>query len=135
MRAVTRPSTHSSEFNEHGDAPRLATVALDPRGSTIRLQRHQHVALQDALGWRIRTLAGVVWITQDYDTRDVVLEPGESFAFDRNGTSLLTPIGQAEVVLESAPNVHDAHDGNAPTARREGRWHWPSFGAVHTRLA
>ena len=34
-------------------------------------------------GWCVTAANGALWITQDGDPRDIVLQAGESFAFDR----------------------------------------------------
>lgn len=57
--------------------------------------------LRDAAGRHLSVVQGAVWITQDGDPRDPVLESGASFRFDRKGLSLVKPLGgPAIVVLE-----------------------------------
>ena len=62
-----------------------ASMALDPGGGAFQLERRQNLTLRDALGWTVHAVTGEVWITQDWDTRDVVLEAGQSFVIDRPG--------------------------------------------------
>jgi hypothetical protein len=50
--------------------------------------------LEDARDLQVRVESGTVWITQERDTRDVMLRAGESFRFDRNGTALLSACGR-----------------------------------------
>ncbi len=76
---------------------RDAMLRLNPDGETFQLQASQFAQLCDAAGWTVRALAGMVWITQDGDTRDVVLQAGESIVLDRNGLALLSPLGDAHV--------------------------------------
>lgn len=57
------------------------------------------------LGRRVECLAGVLWITQDGDRRDVVLEAGDAFVFDRHDADALVS-GLAEsryLLLEACP--------------------------------
>lgn len=70
---------------------------LDPCGETIALDAIQTAHLRDASGWTIRALDGSVWITQDGDIRDVVLEAGQTFVLDRNVPALLSPFGKARI--------------------------------------
>jgi hypothetical protein len=76
-----------------------AAMRLDPNGDRVRLHEGHYVRTADARGWTVRALTGMVWITQDWDSRDIVLTPGESFIFDRNGTALLWPLGDAEICI------------------------------------
>lgn len=52
-----------------------------------------------ALGRRVECLSGVLWVTQDGDRRDVVLEAGEAFDFDRPGTALLSALAETRFLL------------------------------------
>jgi len=57
--------------------------------------------LRNASGRHLSVVGGTVWITQQGDPRDPVLDAGESFRFDRDGLALVTPLGgTAQVVLE-----------------------------------
>lgn len=67
---------------------------------SIYLNKHQHLRLHHACGWVVHAVTGAVWITQDGDTRDIVLESGDSFVLDRNHTAVLSPLHQAELKLE-----------------------------------
>ncbi len=49
----------------------------------VALAKDGHARMHNALGWRLTAAGGTLWVTQDGDRRDVVLKPGESFAFDR----------------------------------------------------
>lgn len=68
----------------------------------LRLERRQPLRLRDAGGRRLSVVSGTVWITQQADPSDPVLEVGETFRFDRDGLALVTPLGgPAQVVLEA----------------------------------
>jgi hypothetical protein len=70
---------------------------LDPAGETVHLPRHRHMNLSGAAGWTITVLSGSAWITQDGDIRDIVLEAGQSFALDRDGPAIISPLGDASL--------------------------------------
>ncbi|HEY2187860.1 MAG TPA: DUF2917 domain-containing protein [Caldimonas sp.] len=53
-------------------------------------------------GRRVEVVSGALWITQDGDLRDVVLQPGDGFDFDRNGDVLLSAFDDSRyLVLDS----------------------------------
>ena len=81
-----------------------ASMALDPSGGAFQLERRQNLTLRDALGWTVQAVTGEVWITQDWDTRDVVLEAGQSFVIDRPGAALISALDRARVCVARAPN-------------------------------
>ena len=60
----------------------------------IALAQGGHARMQDALGWRVTATGGALWVTQDGDSRDVVLKAGESFTFDRQN-ALVSALGSA----------------------------------------
>ena len=62
-----------------------------PRGGTLRIDDGQpHV---------IDVFEGQVWVTQDGDPRDVILEAGDSFRVDGNGLTLVQAFQDARVLL------------------------------------
>ncbi|HEV7929726.1 MAG TPA: DUF2917 domain-containing protein [Nitrosospira sp.] len=78
-------------------------VHLEPNGSPMRLREGHYVRMQGAVGWTVRTLSGTLWITQDWDSRDIVLNPGEAFVLDRKRAALLWPLCDAEICIGRAP--------------------------------
>lgn len=50
-------------------------------------------------GRRIEVLSGTVWLTQDGDSRDVILESGQAFDFDRHGAALLSAFADSRYLL------------------------------------
>jgi hypothetical protein len=86
-----------------GLAPAAATplkLEMNSTESLFELASDQQTRLHNARGWTVRALCGTVWITQDHDRRDIVLEPGETFEIDRDGVALVTPLGAARVAIE-----------------------------------
>ena len=51
------------------------------------------------LGRRVECVSGALWVTQDGDPRDIVLSPGDSFAFDQRGDALISALDDARFLL------------------------------------
>lgn len=77
-----------------------ASVEFNPENGPIHLEGEQYLRMKKARGWVVRALNGRVWITQDWDLRDIVLEAGQSFTLDRDGPALIWPLDKGEVRLE-----------------------------------
>ena len=54
------------------------------------------------LGRRVECVSGSLWVTQDGDLRDIVLKPGESFAFDHKGDALICALDDSSFLLLEA---------------------------------
>ena len=67
--------------------------------SHIVLAADQFLKLEGAVGVRISSRRGTVWITQDGDLRDVVLRPGEAFVIEREGPSIVQALEPAELAI------------------------------------
>lgn len=76
-----------------------AALELNPAGEILSLSASQHMHLPKAHGWTVRALAGAVWIAQDGDIRDVVLEAGDCIVLDRDTPALFSPLGEARFSL------------------------------------
>ena len=91
------------------------------------LRARATLPLKDQQGQRIACLEGQVWITQQHDLRDVVLEAGECFVVDRQGLTLVFALRDAILThptmaeglntLFSSVPAHTARSGSiAPRA-------------------
>ena len=67
----------------------------------VRLLAREYIKVIDAKGSRIVCRRGKVWITQNRDTRDVLLEEGEAFTLDRNGVAIVQALAFAEFALDA----------------------------------
>lgn len=67
-------------------------------------------------GKRVECLSGVLWLTQDGDRRDIVLEAGEAFVFDRDdGDALVSALAESRyLLLQACPSGLTAR---GPSAR------------------
>jgi hypothetical protein len=68
----------------------------------VCLAKSQAVTLTDAVGSEITCLGGALWITQDEDPRDIVLQSGESFTLDRKGPAIVWALAASSVEMVPA---------------------------------
>ena len=79
-------------------------LRIDP--ATIELHPREPLRLRVGAGRHITSVSGTAWITLDGDPRDVVLEPGDSYAFDRPGRAMVQALGgDAHLVGEEGIEV------------------------------
>jgi len=74
---------------------------LMTEGLQAALQKGQTARLRDALGIEIRVTEGCLWLTQERDAQDHVIETGGVFRIDRPGVAILTAL--RGVRMEFAP--------------------------------
>lgn len=70
--------------------------------TTVRLARDGVLGIDDGRGLRLRVAAGTVWLTQQGESRDVVLREGQSFVIDRSGRTVVQALDPAELALDGA---------------------------------
>lgn len=76
----------------------------------IELAHRSLHQVPDAAGQRIQCQSGTVWITLDHDTRDIVLEQGESFSSPEHKRALVYALAPARLLIEPPT-------GDKPAAR------------------
>lgn len=81
--------------------------------STLSLPRDGLIALRDAQGTRVICETGVLWITEDHEQGDVLLEPGQSFTISRPGLTLIMALEPASLRLR---------ERREPVAARLAAW-------------
>lgn len=104
MKAILRKTIASDACFNDGDAELPATQELLPTGKTVHLRGRQHLRICHADGWTVSALSGAVWLTQDGDIRDIVLQAGDSFVLDRSAPALLSPLGDARLRVTRTPD-------------------------------
>jgi hypothetical protein len=73
--------------------------------TTLDLDEHEVIRLNEAEGLAVACLDGAVWITQADDPDDVVLKPGQAFVIDRPGLTLVSaPGSRASIMIRPARN-------------------------------
>lgn len=70
--------------------------------------------IEDGRGLAVQCLSGRLWLTQEGERRDVVLEPGELAPIERDGLSIVAALRDSSFVLLVA-DPHAVH-GPAGTA-------------------
>jgi len=67
----------------------------------ITLRHGEAHRIEAGKGLLVQCLSGTVWLTQDNDPRDIVLEPGHEAVIERNGLSIVSALSDARFVLLS----------------------------------
>ena len=81
------------------------------------------VRLDGARGTTLRVTRGVVWVTLEHDTRDVVLTAGDVFTIDRGGLTLVEAQGKTTVCVMGRP-IDEAHVHPRQPALRQRARSW-----------
>ena len=63
----------------------------------LQLLRRAIFTVPDAAGVQVNCREGAVWITLDNDTRDIVLEAGQSFTGDSHRRALISAIQTSDI--------------------------------------
>lgn len=64
-----------------------------------QLTAREVLSIRDGLGRAVTCCAGMLWITQEGDRRDILLGPGQRFVIDRQGLALISPALEASAAL------------------------------------
>lgn len=74
------------------DAPPASTHTKvhHQQSLTVSLQHDQLIGLEDCIGAEIHVLSGHLWITQEDDYRDIIIDRGKCFRIDRGGLTLMS---------------------------------------------
>ena len=67
----------------------------------VALRARQELSLRDAAAWVVECRSGALWITQEADARDVMVEAGERFELDRNGLTLVSALDVAVAAVHA----------------------------------
>lgn len=79
----------------------------------LELESGTVLPVQDAAGARLACLKGNLWITQEGDGVDTVLDAGKSLRLSRNGCTLVQALSPSRVAME-APQASDSPTALAP---------------------
>jgi len=58
-------------------------------GTIVDLAERETLVLSDIAGATLRVNRGTLWVTQEHDTRDVVLNAGDVWQVDRDGDTII----------------------------------------------
>jgi hypothetical protein len=73
----------------------LADLALEP----ISLPARSVHRIEHAKGVQVTCVRGVTWITQEQDSRDLILTAGQSIVLDRRGLAVVFAFKDAVITL------------------------------------
>jgi len=101
--------------------------------TSINMTERDTITVVDGKGARVAVQRGKVWLTQEHDTRDVLLRTGESFTLDRDGTAIVEALADAEVNFD-APDAETTATVASAGSRR-GRGHLTALAVLGHRRA
>lgn len=116
---------------------RKALHALPPAPLARRLRPHRSgetLEILDGTGTALRIARGIVWITMERDTRDIVLAAGDTLVIDRPGLTLIA--AQAPTTLCAMTRGSKARPRRVsarPRAARDPLARIAGGAAAHTR--
>jgi len=80
-------------------------MQLQLKEPVIALQTGQVMTLDDAQGTRIVTRIGSVWVTEEGETRDYVVGPGDQLVVARGGRTLVQALQPSWITLAESPGA------------------------------
>jgi hypothetical protein len=66
---------------------------IELRSGAVRLAPNQTLKLIDGAGSTVCAVAGSVWITEENQPRDIVLEPGSFYVIKHEGVTIVNALG------------------------------------------
>jgi DUF2917 family protein len=76
-------------------------MKLELEGGALRLSPNQTLKLRDSEGRTVCVTEGSVWITEENQPRDIVLQPGSCYRLRNSGLAIVNPLGGAAAVAFS----------------------------------
>jgi DUF2917 family protein len=70
-----------------------------PLDTPIHLKERESLRVHDGAGLEVRCLLGNLWITEEGERDDTIIDHGRSFVLDRAGLSLVTALGGPALVI------------------------------------
>ena len=72
-----------------------------PLDTPVYLKERESLRIADGAGREVKCLRGALWITQEGDREDRLIDSGESFVLNRPGLSLVTALrGPALLIVQ-----------------------------------
>lgn len=65
----------------------------------LKLERGVIASVKDAYGTEVQLATGCLWITQEHDRRDIVLQAGERLRLDRHGKAVISARRDSALIL------------------------------------
>lgn len=90
------------------------------RSDTTRMQLAKRTLIRlSSTAHTVQCESGTLWITQDGDRRDIVLEAGQQFRRNGNAATIVYALASAELTVQHRPRVGLPH-GESRSARHGG---------------
>jgi hypothetical protein len=80
-----------------------------PLDTPIHLKERESLRVHDGAGLEVRCLLGNLWITEEGERDDTIIDHGRSFVLDRPGLSLVTALGGPALVIVQPGRVFAPH--------------------------
>lgn len=125
MKTFSRIGIGSSEASASRDPQ--ATMNFDSRGATMYLKRRQHVQFHGLRGWTLHAVGGALWITQDGDRHDTIIEPGETFRIERDERVVIGALADGGLTLAPETSSRRINIDTAKTLKTSKRLSAPWF--------
>jgi hypothetical protein len=75
-------------------------MQIELSAGAVKLSPNQTLRVVDGAGSTVCAVEGAVWITEENDPRDIVLEAGSCYRLKREGVAIVNPLsGEASVSL------------------------------------
>jgi hypothetical protein len=68
-------------------------MRIELGSGAVRLSPNQTLKVVDGAGSTVCALEGALWITEENQVRDIVLEPGNCYRLQHPGTALVNSLG------------------------------------------
>lgn len=76
-------------------------LRIELKNGEIRLSPNETMRVRDGAGRTVCAVEGAVWITEENDPRDIVLEAGECYRLKHDGVAILNSLsGEAAVHVQ-----------------------------------
>ena len=73
-------------------------MQIELRSGAVQLGPNQTLKVVDAVGSTLCALEGSVWITEEDQPQDIILEPGSCYRLRHPGTALVNSLGGVAAV-------------------------------------
>jgi len=87
-------------------------MRIDLQSGGLSLPRGAAVRIRDAAGSTLHVLQGSVWVTEENNPRDFVLQPGERFRLAGSGLAIIEAFSDASLAVFGLPTA--APDPSSP---------------------
>jgi hypothetical protein len=75
-------------------------MQIELKSGAVKLSPNQTLKVLDGFGQTVSAVEGCVWITEENDPNDIILEEGHSYRLKRHGMAVVNPLaGDASVAF------------------------------------